>query len=112
MRALLLPVKDLTHAKKRLLGVLSPEGCLALAEAMLADTIRVLGGIRRAERIFVITNYQPAIAAAQKNGWETLREERQISESDSVDRASRTCEQRGVSSLLRLPLSTVAHNQG
>ena len=33
-----------------------------------------------------------------------MQEERQISESDSVDAASRICEQRGVTSLLRLPL--------
>ena len=36
MRALLLPVKDLHNAKKRLVGVLSPEERFALAEAMPA----------------------------------------------------------------------------
>src|SRR5260370_35161038 len=41
---------------------------------------------------------------AQENGWEILREERQISESDSVDAASRICEDRGVTALLRVPL--------
>src|SRR5574340_576963 len=104
MRALLLPVKDLRNAKQRLIGMLTPEERFGLAEAMLADTIRTVQGVRSAERIFMITNYQPALDAAEENGWEILREERQVSESDSVDAASRICEERGVRALLRLPL--------
>lgn len=104
MRALLLPVKDLRNAKKRLIGVLTPEERFGLAEAMLADTIRTVRGLLFAEKIFVITNYQPALDAAEENGWEILREECQISESHSVDASSRTCQERGVRALLRLPL--------
>jgi 2-phospho-L-lactate guanylyltransferase len=104
MRALLLPVKDLRNAKKRLIGVLTQEERFGLAEAMLADAIRTLRGVLSAEKIFVITNYQPAMDAAEESGWEVLREELQISESDSVDAASRICEERGVRALLRLPL--------
>ena len=104
MRALLLPVKDLKNAKKRLMSVLTPEERFGLAEAMLADTIRAVQGVRAAERIFVVTNYGPVMDLARENGWEVLREERQISESDSVDAASRICEERGVRSLLRVPL--------
>jgi 2-phospho-L-lactate guanylyltransferase len=104
MRALLLPIKDLRNAKKRLLGVLTPEERFGLAEAMLKDMVRAVCGVRRADKIFVITNYEPAMRIAKENGWEILREEQQISESDSVDAASRTCEQRGVTGLLRVPL--------
>jgi 2-phospho-L-lactate/phosphoenolpyruvate guanylyltransferase len=104
MRALLLPVKDLRNAKKRLTDVLMPEERFSLAEAMLADTVRAVQGVRRAEKIFVITNYEPAMQLAEENGWEILREEQQISESHSVDAASKLCEQRGVSGLLRVPL--------
>ncbi len=104
MRALLLPVKDLRNAKKRLQSVLTPDERFALAQAMLTDTTRAVRDVRHAEKIFVITNYRPAMEIAEENGWEILREERQISESDAVDAASRMCEQRGVRSLLRLPL--------
>ena len=104
MRALLLPVKDLRNAKKRLAGVLTPEERYGLAQAMLADTIRAIQRVRNAERIFVITNYQPVLDVAEENGWEILREGRQISESDSVDAGSKICEERGVRGLLRLPL--------
>ena len=104
MRALLLPIKDLRNAKKRLMDVLTPEERFALAEAMLADTIGAVRGVRCAEKIFVITNYEPAMKLAEENGWEILPEEQQISESHSVDAASKLCEKRGVSGLLRLPL--------
>jgi 2-phospho-L-lactate/phosphoenolpyruvate guanylyltransferase len=104
MRALLLPIKDLSQAKQRLAPLLNPEERFALAQAMLADTIRAVRGVRRAEKIFVVTNYGPAIQAAKENGWELLREEQQISESVSVDAASRHCAECGVSALLRLPL--------
>jgi 2-phospho-L-lactate/phosphoenolpyruvate guanylyltransferase len=104
MRALLLPVKDLHNAKRRLMGVLNPGERFALAEVMLADTIRAVKSVRRAEKIFVITNYEPAMRLAEENRWEVLLEESQISESDSVDSASRICELRGVTGLLRIPL--------
>jgi len=104
MRALLLPIKDLHNAKQRLAGVLSPEQRFCLAQAMLADTMRAVHEIRSAVRIFVVTSYEPAAIAAQEKGWELLREEQQTSESASVDAASRICEARGVTSLLRLPL--------
>jgi len=104
MLALLLPIKDLRNAKQRLAGVLTPEERFSLAQAMLADTIRAVRGVRRAAKIFVITNYPPAILAAEANGWEVLREELQISESVSVDTASQLCRERGITALLRLPL--------
>jgi 2-phospho-L-lactate/phosphoenolpyruvate guanylyltransferase len=104
MRALLLPIKDLRQAKQRLAPLLNPEERLGLAQAMLADTIRAVRGVQRAERIFVVTNYAPAMQAAEEYGWELLREEQQISESVSVDAASRHCAEYGVTTLLRLPL--------
>ena len=104
MRALLLPIKDLRNAKQRLAGVLTPEERFALAHAMLADTIRAVRGVQHAGKIFVVTNYEPAMRAARENGWEILREQKQISESVSVDTASRQCEERGMTGVLRLPL--------
>jgi 2-phospho-L-lactate guanylyltransferase len=104
MRALLLPIKDLREAKQRLAPLLSSEERFGLAQAMLADTIRAVRGVRRADKIFVVTNYAPAMQAAEENRWELLREEQQISESVSVDAASRQCADCGVTSLLRLPL--------
>jgi 2-phospho-L-lactate guanylyltransferase len=104
MRALLLPVKDLKNAKKRLSDVLTAEERFGLAEAMLSDTIRAVRGVKRAEKIFVATSYEPVMNTAEEYGWEIIRETRQVSESDSVDSASRACEKIGVKGLLRVPL--------
>ena len=104
MRALLLPVKDLRNAKQRLAGILSPEVRFALAHAMLADTVRAMRGVRRADKIFVVTNYEPAMQAARENGWQILSEDRQISESVSVDDASHRIESLGFTAVLRIPL--------
>jgi 2-phospho-L-lactate/phosphoenolpyruvate guanylyltransferase len=104
MRALLLPIKDLRNAKQRLVGVLTPEERFALANAMLSDAIRAVRGVQRADKIFMVTNYPPAIEIAQENDWEVLLEEHQISERASVDRASRQCQDRNITAVLRLPL--------
>jgi 2-phospho-L-lactate guanylyltransferase len=84
--------------------LLNPEERFVLAQAMLADTIRAVRSVQRADKVFVVTSYAPAMQSAEENGWELLREEQQISESVSVDAASRQCAERGVMSLLRLPL--------
>jgi 2-phospho-L-lactate guanylyltransferase len=104
MRALLLPIKDLRNAKQRLAGVLTVDERRGLAQAMLADTVRALRDVRRADQIFIVTNFVPAIEIAQENGWHVLHEQQQISESVSVDAASRECERLGITALLRLPL--------
>jgi 2-phospho-L-lactate/phosphoenolpyruvate guanylyltransferase len=104
VRAILLPIKDLSKAKQRLAGVLTPKERFELAQAMLTDTTRAVLGVHQAGRIFVVTNYAPAMQIAEENGWELLWEERQISESHSVDAASRACMARGITGLLRLPL--------
>ena len=104
MRVLLLPIKDLRNAKQRLAGVLTPEERFGLAHAMLADKVRAIQGVRKAAKIFMVTNYRPAIGIANANGWEVLLEEQQISESVSVDAASKRCSEYGITALLRLPL--------
>jgi 2-phospho-L-lactate guanylyltransferase len=104
MRALLIPVKDLRAAKQRLASLLSSQERFELAQAMMDDVFAAARGVRAAEGIFVVTSYDPAISRAERCGWTVLRESRQISESDSVDAASRECESRGVASLLRIPI--------
>jgi 2-phospho-L-lactate guanylyltransferase len=103
-RAILLPVKDLTGAKQRLAVILTVEERFALANAMLADTMHGIAEASHASAVFVVTNYSPAIAAAESRGWEVLRETHQVSESASVDFASTLCAERGVTHLLRVPL--------
>lgn len=104
LTALLLPIKDLRCAKQRLAGVLSAQERCELAQTMLADTVRAIQSTRRAGRVFIVSSYEPAFEIAAENRWEIIREEVQVSESASVDFASRVCAERGVTRLLRLPL--------
>ena len=104
MRAILIPVKDLARAKQRLAGVLPQEQRTALARAMMADVFAAVAGVDPAVRVFVVSGDAGALAAAEARGWECLPETTQISESASVDEASRICAARGVTALLRLPI--------
>ena len=104
MRAILIPVKQFGEAKKRLAPYFSSAERAALAEAMCEDFFEVVAAIRSVERVFVVSKEHRALSLAQQQGWETIRESRQISESDSVDAASQYCAAQGVNALLRLPI--------
>jgi 2-phospho-L-lactate/phosphoenolpyruvate guanylyltransferase len=104
MKALLIPVKNLSHAKQRLAPWLSQSDRTALAEAMLEDFCGVVARTRGMDRIFLVSDYEPAIARAEANGWEVIRETQQESESASVDAASKFCAGQGVTSLARVPI--------
>lgn len=104
MRALLLPIKDIRNAKQRLAGFLSPGEREGLVRAMAEDVLRAVTQVRGADRICVVTSDPEAMRMAKAKGWDLIRETDQTSESASVDFASRWCEQRGLTSVLRLPL--------
>ena len=104
MRAILIPVKDLARAKRRLAGALPQDARTRLARAMLEDVFHAVAGVRPAASVFVVSSDAGVLAAARARGWQCLPETTQRSESDSVDAASRICSARGVTALLRLPI--------
>lgn len=103
MKVIVIPVKAFAQAKSRLAGCLSAKARAELAEAMCADVFAAVAMVRAVDRVFVVTNEPLAMAWARRQGWDLLAEERQISESASVDMACRHCEGRGVEAVLRLP---------
>jgi 2-phospho-L-lactate guanylyltransferase len=103
MTALLIPVKDLRHAKQRLSPLWTQAERTEFAQAMLEDFFAVIRQVQGAERILLASSHDPAIEQARAWGWDVLREQIQVSESASVDEASRWAETLGVTSLLRLP---------
>ncbi|MBI3664418.1 MAG: 2-phospho-L-lactate guanylyltransferase [Acidobacteria bacterium] len=104
MRAVLIPVKNLSRAKQRLAPLLSQADRTALAMAMMEDVFSAVACVRGLDAVFVVSNHGPALERARSLGWEVIRERRQVSESVSVDRASHYCAARGVRALLRLPI--------
>jgi 2-phospho-L-lactate guanylyltransferase len=104
MKAILIPVKEFREAKKRLAPHFSPDDRATLAHAMCEDFFNVVAAVRCADRIFVVSKEPQVLLRVRELGWETIAESSQISESDSVDAASRYCAERGVQALLRLPV--------
>jgi 2-phospho-L-lactate guanylyltransferase len=104
MNALLIPVKDFADAKKRLALHFPPVARRALAAALFHDFFAVVARARGLNRVFVVSSEPVVLSRSAELGFECVPESGQISESDSVDAASRWCAARGVDLLLRLPV--------
>jgi 2-phospho-L-lactate guanylyltransferase len=97
-------VKTFRRSKQRLAPPFSEDARAALAEALCRDFFEIARGIRKAERIFIVSAEPVALALARANDWEPIAEAGQTSESQSVDAASRICAARGIGALLRIPM--------
>lgn len=104
MKVILLPVKDPTRAKARLAPSLSPPERESLQWAMLEDVRRALSGVQESEEIAVVTSCETVAVYCRRQRWTVIEEETSISESHSVDFASRILFERGASAVLRLPI--------
>jgi 2-phospho-L-lactate/phosphoenolpyruvate guanylyltransferase len=103
MKALLIPIKDPANAKTRLAPLLAPDERRRLAWAMFEDVSRAIAGVTKADRVYLVSSFAPAIEYAKQLGWDVLIEEAQASESASIDWASRQLAERGIEAVLRLP---------
>ena len=103
MRALLIPIKDPARAKTRLAHLLSEDERRRLAWAMFEDLTRATATASKPDRIILVSSFAPAIERAHELGWDVLIEESQVSESASVDWASRVLSERGFKTVMRLP---------
>ena len=104
MRAILLPVKEFRRSKERLAPRYSEDEREALARAMCEDTFRVVAQAKGVDRVYVVSAEYHALALARQLNWHVIDESEQVSESASVDAASRHCARDGVRALLRLPI--------
>jgi 2-phospho-L-lactate guanylyltransferase len=73
-----------------------------LAAALCRDFFDVVAQLSSV-RVFVVSKEKQALGWARERGWTCIAETEQVSESASVDYASRLCAARGVRALLRLP---------
>jgi 2-phospho-L-lactate/phosphoenolpyruvate guanylyltransferase len=103
MKALLIPIKDPARAKTRLADLLSPDERRQLARAMFEDVARAAARSSKADRVVMVTSFQPAARRAREFGWDVIVEESQVSESASVDSASLALAGRGYDTVMRLP---------
>ena len=102
--AIVVPVKDLNHAKTRLDPLLSRQERIKLAEIMLDGVLSVIATFNQGFRLFMVSSYQPAMMRAREYGFEIIEEKEQTSERASIDAASKELEQMGFTGVLRIPL--------
>ncbi|HSE97446.1 MAG TPA: 2-phospho-L-lactate guanylyltransferase [Blastocatellia bacterium] len=103
MKALLIPFKDPLRGKTRLSGLLSADVRRQLAWAMFEEVCRAAGEAKAPDRVVLVTSFEPAIERARTFGWDVIIEQAQVSESASVDYASRLLKERGFNRVMRLP---------
>ena len=99
---ILLPVKNLANAKQRLAPVLEQQARTELAQAMLADVVEAVAAYT-GDKVSLATSDPFAIELARQNGFEIIRDESNLSETDAIAMATRVCESRGVKSTLVIP---------
>jgi len=104
MKAILIPVKEFQRSKERLAEHFSQEQREMLAAVLCEDFFKMVAQVRGVDRVYVVSKEYKALSLAKRLNWEIISESQQISESHSVDQASRYCAKHGVRALLRLPM--------
>jgi 2-phospho-L-lactate/phosphoenolpyruvate guanylyltransferase len=100
---ILIPVKNLAHAKQRLASMLDQPTRTQLAQAMLFDVLEVLGTWARRPEVSIVTSDLFAIELAQQFDFQIISDNANLSETDAIAMATRICESRGADSTLVIP---------
>jgi 2-phospho-L-lactate guanylyltransferase len=98
-----IPAKSFKGAKQRLAGLLHPEERRQLAQAMLSDTLTACAGATLLDGYGVVTCDATVAEVAARFDAEVIWEPRAGGHSQAVSFALRTCQQRGVGSVLTMP---------
>jgi 2-phospho-L-lactate/phosphoenolpyruvate guanylyltransferase len=99
---ILIPVKDLSGAKQRLAAVLDQPSRTELAHTMLTDVAEAVAGAA-CDDVAVVTSDTFAIGLARQHGFDVLRDDFNVSETDAIEMATRLCQSRGIDCTLVIP---------
>ncbi|HKD04109.1 MAG TPA: 2-phospho-L-lactate guanylyltransferase [Terriglobales bacterium] len=100
---ILIPVKNLSHAKQRLAAVLDQPSRTALARAMLLDVLEALHSWAARPEVALVTSDPYALELAHCFAFAVLPDTANISETDAIEMATRALESCGVRSSLVIP---------
>jgi len=100
---ILVPVKDLKHAKQRLAAVLEQASRTLLAQAMLHDVLQTLGSWANRPEVAIVSCDPFAMALANQYGFEVIADHANTSETDAIAMATRVCQIRGLDNTLVIP---------
>jgi 2-phospho-L-lactate/phosphoenolpyruvate guanylyltransferase len=99
---ILVPVKNLLHAKQRLSSILSPEERFALARAMCEDVLQALARWQSRPSVAVVTSDSFARDLAARFNFEVVTDDNS-GETSAIEMATAFCRERGAESILVVP---------
>jgi 2-phospho-L-lactate guanylyltransferase len=101
--ALLIPVKNLTHAKQRLAEALDQAQRSQLAEAMLRDVMAAAAGVADRLDVFLVTGDSQAQAMAAEFSFSVIEDLCNESETAAIEMATSWCERHGYDTTVVVP---------
>jgi len=100
---ILVPVKNLHGAKQRLASMLTPEQRTELARAMIKDVCHALAEVPRRPRVALVTSDQYAMQLARQCGFEIIRDDENLGETEAIAMATQQAEKDGAEFSLVIP---------
>ncbi len=100
---ILVPVKNLSHAKQRLSLVLSPDERLALAQAMCEDVLEEIARWQGRPEVAVVTGDPFARDLAARLHFEVIADPANPGETGAIEMATALCHERGARNTLVVP---------
>ena len=100
---ILIPVKNLDHAKQRLASVLDQPARTELAQAMLYDVLETVAKAVESHDVSVVSSDPFALAAAKEFQFQIIPDAANRSESDAIEMATQFCVAHGIQSTLVIP---------
>ena len=99
---ILVPVKNLAHAKQRLSSILSPDARFALAQAMCEDVLQELARWQSRPAVAVVTSDPFASELAARFNFDVVADDNS-GETSAIEMATAVCGARGAQSTLVVP---------
>lgn len=99
---ILIPVKNLATAKQRLAPILPQRMRTELAQAMLQDVLAAVADFA-GDDVSLVTSDPFALEVAANRGFDVIRDDANVSETDAIAMASGVCENRGIATTMVIP---------
>lgn len=99
---ILIPVKNLTTAKQRLAPILPQPIRTELAQTMLQDVLAAVADFA-GDGVSLVTSDPFAIEMGASHGFEIIRDDANLGETDAIAMATGICEDRGIATTMVIP---------
>lgn len=99
---ILVPIKNLRNAKQRLSPALDSSARTELAQAMVADVLHSIADYD-ADDVSLVTSDSFALDIGKQHGFDIIRDDLNVSETDAIAMATELCASRGLQSTLVVP---------